>query len=112
MLNILIEAMENAIREVRQWPEKTVQIFHHNDADGLCSGAILTRAFERQGFEVRRFCLEKPYPVVLKKIYAQEGRIFIFADFAPSARLINWCPRHMPYTGILPMSPAASSTCG
>jgi len=81
-LNILIEAMENAIREVRQWPEKTVQIFHHNDADGLCSGAILTRAFERQGFKAHRFCLEKPYPAVLKKIYEQEGCILIFADFA------------------------------
>ncbi len=82
MLNILIEMMEIAIRELRQWPEKTVQVFHHNDTDGLCSGAILTRAFERQGFEVRRFCLEKPYPTVLKKIYEQEGRILIFADFA------------------------------
>jgi len=82
MLNILIDAMEQAIREVKQWPEKTVQIFHHNDADGLSSGAILTRAFERQGFKVQRFCLEKPYPAVLKKIYEQEGRILVFADFA------------------------------
>jgi len=82
MLNNLIDAMERAIREVRQWPEKTVQIFHHNDADGLTSGAILTRAFERQGFKVHRFCLEKPYPAVLKKVYEQEGRILIFADFA------------------------------
>jgi len=82
MLNILIDAMEHAIREVRQWPDKTVQIFHHNDADGLTSGAILTRAFERQGFKVQRFCLEKPYPAVLRKVYEQEGRIFIFADFA------------------------------
>jgi single-stranded-DNA-specific exonuclease len=82
MLNILIDAMEHAIREVKQWPEKTVQVFHHNDADGLCSGAILTRAFERQGLKVKRFCLEKPYPAVLKKIYEQEGSILIFADFA------------------------------
>lgn len=82
MLNILIDAMEHAIREVKQWPAKTVQVFHHNDADGLCSGAILTRAFERQGLKVQRFCLEKPYPAVLKKIYEQEGRILIFADFA------------------------------
>jgi single-stranded-DNA-specific exonuclease len=82
MLNILIDAMEHAIQEVKQWPEKTVQIFHHNDADGLCSSAILTRAFERQGFKVQRFCLEKPYPAVLKKIYEQEGSILIFADFA------------------------------
>jgi hypothetical protein len=82
MLNTLIDAMEHAIREVKQWPEKTVQVFHHNDSDGLTSGAILTRAFERQGFKVRRFCLEKPYPAVLRKVYEQEGSILIFADFA------------------------------
>jgi hypothetical protein len=82
MLDQLIEAMEKAVQEVRQWPEKTVHIFHHNDADGLSSGTILSRAFERQGFEVQRFCLEKPYPQVLKKVYEQDGRILIFADFA------------------------------
>jgi hypothetical protein len=74
--------MKQAIAEVRQWPEKTVQVFHHNDADGITSGAILTRVFERQGFKVQRFCLEKPYPAVLKKVYEQEGRFIIFADFA------------------------------
>jgi single-stranded-DNA-specific exonuclease len=82
MLNILIDAMENAILELKQWPEKAVQVFHHNDSDGLSSGAILTRAFERQGYKVQRYCLEKPYPVVLKKVYEQEGKILVFADFA------------------------------
>ena len=82
MFNKLIKAMENAIQEMDKWPKMPIQIFHHNDADGLCSGAILTRALERKGFEVRRFCLEKPYPAVLKKIYEQEGKILIFADFA------------------------------
>ncbi len=82
MLNNWISAMEHAIRELRGWPEKTVQIFHHNDADGLTSGAILTRAFERQGFKVRRFCLEKPYPAVLKKVFEQKGQFLVFADFA------------------------------
>lgn len=78
----LIEAMQRAIRELEKWPEKSVQLFHHNDSDGLSSGAILSRALERQGFNVRRFCLEKPYPAVLQKVYEQEGRILIFADFA------------------------------
>ncbi len=82
MLNNLIDAMEKAIRELRQWPGKTVQVFHHNDSDGLTSGAILTRAFERQGYKVRRFCLEKPYPKVLSKVFEQEGGFLIFADFA------------------------------
>ena len=82
MLNTLIDAMKNAIRDVKGWPEKTVQVFHHNDSDGLTSGAILTRIFERQGYKVQRFCLEKPYPAVLRKVYEQEGKLLIFADFA------------------------------
>jgi single-stranded-DNA-specific exonuclease len=82
MLNSLIDTMDNAIQQVKEWPEKIVQFFHHNDSDGLTSGAILTRAFERQGFDVRRFCLEKPYPAVLEKVYEQEGRLLVFADFA------------------------------
>jgi len=82
MLNTLIDAMEHAIQEVKHWPEKSVQLFHHNDSDGLSSGAILTRAFERQGYKVQRFCLEKPYPAVLRKVYEQEGSLIIFADFA------------------------------
>ena len=55
----LIQDMEIAIEEVRQWPKKEVRVFHHNDSDGLSSGAILTRAFERAGYGVHRFCLEK-----------------------------------------------------
>jgi single-stranded-DNA-specific exonuclease len=82
MPHIFFEALDHAIREINLWPERTVQVFHHNDADGLSSGAILTRAFERQGFLVKRTCLEKPYPTVLKKIFEQEGGIIVFADFA------------------------------
>ncbi len=78
----LIEAMKGAVAEIRKWPDRRVQVFHHNDADGLTSGAILTQALERQGLAVQRFCLEKPYPGVLQKVYEQEGRILIFADFA------------------------------
>ena len=82
MLNNWFDAMKHAAQEVRQWPDKTVQVFHHNDSDGLTSGAILTRAFERQGFKVQRFCLEKPYPAVLRKVYEQQGKLLVFADFA------------------------------
>ncbi len=82
MRDQLIAAMQNAIEEVRQWPQKEVQIFHHNDSDGLSSGAILTRTFERAGYDIKRFCLEKPYPALLQKLFEQEGAIIIFADFA------------------------------
>jgi single-stranded-DNA-specific exonuclease len=82
MLGEFVNAMERAIQETREWPSKAVQIYHHNDADGLCAGAILVRAFERQGYAVHRLCLEKPYPGVLKEIYKHGGRILVFADFA------------------------------
>ena len=78
----LIHDMQKAIEEVMQWPDKKVQIFHHNDSDGLSSGAILLRAFERAGFEIERYSLEKPYPALLQKVYEQEGGIIVFADFA------------------------------
>ena len=82
MRNELIQAMENAIREIRNRSDRNAQIFHHNDSDGLSSGAILTRAFERAGFKINRFCLEKPYPALLQKVYEQDGGLIVFADFA------------------------------
>lgn len=82
MFNELITAMADAIQVLRREPQKTIQLFHHNDADGLTSGAILTRALEREGYTVKRYCLEKPYPAILRKVYEQEGGIIIFADFA------------------------------
>ena len=75
MIDKLIEDMELAIRSIRKWPGKKIQLFHHNDSDGLCSGAILQKAFARAGNDVHRFSLEKPYPAVLKKIYGQDGGV-------------------------------------
>jgi hypothetical protein len=78
----LIEAMQQAAEAVKSWPDKSVRLIHHNDSDGLASGAILTRAFERAGFIVKRFCLEKPYPAVLERVFQQRERFIVFADFA------------------------------
>ncbi len=82
MIEDLVAAMEVAIAEVDRWPDRNVQVLHHNDADGLSSGAILTRAFERRGFRVSRVCLEKPYPVVLESIFEAKGRLIVLTDFA------------------------------
>jgi len=93
LIDDLEEAMGRAIGEMRAWPDRTVRLFHHNDSDGLSSAAILTRALEREGYGVRRLCLEKPYPEVLEKVYAGTGRILVFADFAgriaPRLSLLN-----------------------
>ncbi len=82
MIDTLTDAMRAAVHEINKRAHKAVRIFHHNDSDGLTSGAILMRAFEREGFSVQRFCLEKPYPKVLHKIFAAEDQLIVFADFA------------------------------
>ena len=82
MIDDLIAAMQRAVREVDAWPDREVLVAHHNDSDGLSSGAILTRAFERRGFSVRRGCLEKPYPAVLEKIFDTSGKLIVLTDFA------------------------------
>jgi len=111
MRTALITAMKRTIREINQWPKKAVRIFHHNDADGLCSAAILTRTFERQGFKVKRFCLEKPYPAVLERIYEQEGCLLVFADFAGRiAPMLSELNRGRNLTVILDHHPAEAST--
>ena len=111
MKEALLTAMGQAVDEVRKWPQKQVQIFHHNDSDGLTSGAILTRAFERAGFEVQRFCLEKPYPKLLQKIYTQTGGLIVFADFAGRiAPLLSDLNRSRNLTLILDHHAAEAST--
>jgi len=91
--------------------KRGVQLFHHNDSDGLTSGAILTRTFERRGYEVRRFCLEKPYPAVLERVYEQEGQILVFADLAGRiAPLLSKLKRGRNLTLILDHHVAEAST--
>ncbi len=63
-----------------------VIFFHHNDTDGLTTGAILSAAFERKHLKIARYCLEKTYPEVLERIIADPklpvDRVIVLADFA------------------------------
>ena len=82
MIEDLLDAMDQAINQIERRADREVEVLHHNDADGLSSGAILTRAFERKGFSVHRVCLEKPYPAVLERIFEGQDRLIILTDFA------------------------------
>ena len=82
VLDQLLESMRRAISEIEARPDRRVLILHHNDSDGLSSGAILTRAFERKAFQVERICLEKPYPAVLERIFERRDRLIVLTDFA------------------------------
>jgi len=75
-------AMAEAAEQVRSWPATGALVLHHNDADGITSGAIVQRALSRLGRSVRRLCLEKPYPQVLERVLADAGQLIVLADFA------------------------------
>ncbi|RKX81997.1 MAG: hypothetical protein DRP57_10855 [Spirochaetes bacterium] len=77
-----LKAVKDALKMLEEYGKKEVLLFHHNDCDGLTSGSILEEAFRRKGYSVQRYSLEKPYPAVLAKIFAQSGKFIIFADFA------------------------------
>ena len=78
----LEKAMQEAIGRLKGFPSKEITLFHHNDTDGLTSGTILETAFREDGYSVKRFSLEKPYPQVLEKIFKKNGEIIVFTDFA------------------------------
>ena len=82
MQEALDRAMAQAVDVLGQWKGHGVRLFHHNDADGLSSAAILTCALGRAGYRFERCCLEKPYPPVIEKIFQDSEQILIFADFA------------------------------
>ncbi len=82
MIDDFIRAVEDALKKMEQYPQKEVSIFHHNDCDGLTSGAILEETFKRKHYRVKRYCLEKTYLPLLEKIFSEEGKLIVLADFA------------------------------
>lgn len=80
------ERCTNAAKLFLDLKPARVVVLHHNDSDGLTSGAILGAALERLHVPHFRYCLEKPYPAVLEQIFAnpllEPNTIFLFVDFA------------------------------
>lgn len=66
----------------REFAHEPCLLLHHNDADGIASGAILSAALSRLGMRVSRYCLEKPFPAVVRRILEdREERLLVVADF-------------------------------
>lgn len=69
-----------AISEMRKIKSQEITLIHHDDADGLSSGAIMKTALEREGFEVKIFCLEKIYLEVVEDVHRRQGEIIFYSD--------------------------------
>lgn len=88
--------LNQAAEYIQKNLSKPFWVFHHNDTDGLTSGAIVKKALDRVGVKPRGYCLEKPYPSLLEFIFTQQidpGSVCIFADFGsgmlPTLSAIN-----------------------
>jgi single-stranded DNA-specific DHH superfamily exonuclease len=55
-------------------------VVHHDDADGLCSAAITKKMLEREGVNVKTFCLEKVYNEVVADLHSKSGQTIFYVD--------------------------------
>jgi len=86
------EKVATVISELRRTVTGEVLVVHHDDADGLCSAAITKAALEREGYNVRTFCLEKVYPEVVEDLHGGSGRTIFYVDIGSShADFISKC---------------------
>ncbi|MDH5783735.1 MAG: DHH family phosphoesterase [Candidatus Bathyarchaeota archaeon] len=81
-----------AILELKQTKPLEIILVHHDDADGLCSGAIMKTALEREGYKVKTFCLEKVYPEVIESLHKGTGQTIFYVDIGSAhADFISEC---------------------
>ena len=59
---------------------QTALVIHHDEADGLCSGALAKSALETLGLETRLICLDKLYPEVVKEIESGPRQVIAYSD--------------------------------
>lgn len=72
--------VEKAADRIRSYGGEGVTVVHHNDADGLCSAALLKKLCEYCGFEAELICIEKVYPAVVEKIHSSRDGMIIYTD--------------------------------
>jgi len=84
--------VDKAILELKQIKPREIILIHHDDADGICSGAIIKTALEREGYKVKTFCLEKIYPEVIESIHKGTGQTIFYVDIGSAhADFISEC---------------------
>jgi len=83
-LQVFEQRAKSAIMQLRKEAAKKVFIVHHDDADGLCSAAIVKKALEREGISAETFCLEKVYTEVVADIHSRDCSTFFYVDIGSS----------------------------
>lgn len=82
MVEPLQALLSEAARRLRAARATSALLIHHNDADGLTSGALLGMALEAEGCAVECLAVEKIFPEVLAAIHARRATVTVYADLA------------------------------
>jgi len=86
------ERVAAAISELRLMAPKEILLVHHDDADGLCSAAVVKAALEREGYDVKTLCLEKAFPEVIESLHKGEGTVIFYGDIGSAhADFVSEC---------------------
>jgi RecJ-like exonuclease len=77
MKEFIKKAIE-AIKLINSIKVENALVIYHDDADGISAGAIISMALNRIGLDVKRICLEKLLPEVVREIHSSKRRTHIF----------------------------------
>lgn len=84
IISVSLEDFEKKVklvtRVLESSKEKTAMVIHHDDADGICSGAVVKRALEKMGFSLKTVCLEKLIPEVISTIHSKRRGLIVYTD--------------------------------
>ncbi len=72
-------ALKEAAEELKSYTSRATLIFH-DDADGLCAGAIASLTLDRLGIEHGLVCIEKASPEIIKLIHSRGDILYIYLD--------------------------------
>ena len=67
-------------------------VLHHDEADGLCSGALTKIALEKLGLTTRLICLDKLYPEVVRDIQSGPRQVVAYSDIGSAH--IDWLSKN------------------
>ncbi len=101
------EWVDDAARKIKSFEGENITIVHHNDADGICSGAILSKLCEYLGYSPKLICIEKVHPVIVEKIHEKVDGIIIYTDLGGlAAEMIDEINAGRSYVFIIDHHPA------
>jgi len=83
-------SVKEAASYVKTLSVEKATIVHHNDTDGIASGALLKGALQRAGFQIENIPLERIHPSFLARLHTSDRKLVLYADFGgQGANLIS-----------------------